>query len=388
MLHALATCKTWTALREHTILRAAFASLPEPKAAETIEVPASLQKLCSLALLGRTRSFAHSTQLLHTQVGELGDDDRRACVPYDLAIIFATRVTRWISAIRADSPRRRSDGSRACDPSQLDPDFKTALLAADVLSRLLHRLEGSSIADLDPLAAARLKLVSWLTTWLTTTMEKSAAEDEVLAAWLPAVDGTKLHPSTCAMLNAQRLEASAFDPLFHMVSWVPMDRLDVSLEPDAEALRQRKGLEVWFPGDERESPPTSERRQCRVLGGTWLCKLATEEEPEPVCFELLLTSAIMRGHAPRVRFRPPIDNPLVHPATGLLSPLALEHMGKWMGRGVVSLVTPATIVDFVQMILSFTPARQLPAGLVEQCAVDVDSLAKYLEGPRAKRMRS
>jgi len=88
-----------------------------------------------------------------------------------------------------------------------------------------------------------------------------------------------------------------------------------------------------------------------------------------------------------VRFVPPIDHPLVHAATGLLSPLALEYMHRWMFSGESTLPTPAAIVDFVEMFLRFTRSCQLPAGLVEQCSVNEASLAEYMASPRTKRMR-
>jgi len=452
MLGALGDCETWGALRRHRALREAFAALPEPNAApdatDSTELPAPLKKLCTFALLGRRVAFDQCVQRLHAQIQRLGDDGRRACVPGALALEFAKRATAWLPTVTAASPRCESSApslrcgrSAPWDPCELDSHFQTALLAADVLSILLHRLAGHALEDAAPLAAARCGLISWLNTWLDDAMKRHAADEEVIAAWLPALSsraqhgalsstlssrahegatwppgggaeysgGDSLHASTCALLNARRLESGSFVPLFQMASSVPLHRLDDLLQPDADALLRRHGIEVRFPGAESASPngsangspngspsgspsgsPNGSPRHSgvrRALGGKWLCKLATPHATEPVCLELLMTTACMRGHAPRVRFVPPIDHPLVHAATGLLSPLALEYMHRWMFSGESTLPTPAAIVDFVEMFLRFTRSCQLPAGLVEQCSVNEASLAEYMASPRTKRMR-
>jgi len=217
------------------------------------------------------------------------------------------------------------------------------------------------------------------------------------------VDGIQLHASTVAALNERRVEQNAFDSLFECDSDLLLSTLDASLRQDAIALA-REGLTVQFP-------PQPHENEAQPLAGKWHCALTPPSgctglrymvqhcaaihdgrvrsslslQPQPVRFELLLTSSVLRGHAPRVRFDPGCpytrNNPLVHAKTGLLSPLALEHLHMFVQAGVASLPSADTVVDFVEHLLTCTSSRMLAPGLVERCAVNEAACWLYAHSP-------
>ena len=136
----------------------------------------------------------------------------------------------------------------------------------------------------------------------------------------------------------------------------------------------------FFDNDRFQLPGAMRMNSVEDDSGPVKCSLTIT--PEPTHFEMLFTSSCLHGHAPRVRFLPPTipDNPLVHTSTGLLSPLALEHMPNWVANGSAGLPTAANVVDFVEMLLLCTPSRQLPHGLVETCAVNEKACWRYVRG--------
>ncbi len=95
--------------------------------------------------------------------------------------------------------------------------------------------------------------------------------------------------------------------------------------------------------------------------------------PTPWSCDILFTSSYLHGHAPRVHVHSAhlLDSPLVHGPSGLLSPLALEHLDQLVAQGSGGLPTASIVVDFVAM-LADTPPQLLPPAL-ERCLVNEEA---------------
>ena len=86
---------------------------------------------------------------------------------------------------------------------------------------------------------------------------------------------------------------------------------------------------------------------------------------------MLFTNSVLKGHSPRVRFTPPNVpiSPLVHALSGLVSPLALEHLELVLREGSSVIPTAETVLTLLELLVSDAPLGTLVAA----CSVNEDA---------------
>jgi len=325
--------------------------------------------------------------------------NRAAATLLDRAKPFGKRIAAYLDRAKQHEPRR--DG------------VEMALVCADALGRLtwLHAarmapLQSEQVAALE---TTRLAALSYVAAHVAM-LDQASTRKPVASLLLPvSVDGgrVRLHPATIAAVNTLRMES--FAELYDAAG--DLDTLDRSLAHEADSLAGWSGLSVRFP--RKEVGSQGEKR--RALGGKWRCTLEPPAEmaspakkrkacvkltlttqqqqqqqqqggvacslsvrPAPYHFEMLYTCSVLKGNAPRVRFTQPnvpLSNPLVHAQSGLVSPLALEHLELVVTKGSSAIPTAATVVELVELLINGTPLGTLVAA----CAINEEACWKACE---------
>ena len=392
---------TWSRLRTDPVLAGAFEEVPSAELTQAAAHVPSLVQLSTEALLPVSDvDFVHSMRFIHERLLTT-PFNRAAAVLLELLAPFGERTAAWLARAAKQEASRDS--------------IEMALVCADALGRLTRVHAGSSQLvqkkQIAALEATRRSAISSVAEHVVLLGKRTAGPSVPVASMLlpTSLDEgmVPLHPATLAAVNTVRMECGQFDELYDVAG--NLETLDRSLVHEAASLAEWSGLAVRFPEAMVEWGGCTAKR--RVLGGKWRCTLelpadmemssaakkrkacvglalttTTRQQelkhgsvacslsvrPMPFHFEMLYTCSILRGHAPRVTFTPPgmpLDNPLVHAPSGLVSPLALEHLELVLRGGMSIIPTAATIVELLELLITDTPL----ATLVHACGINEDA---------------
>lgn len=405
---------TWPELRAKPMLQAVFAFQDIARISRTPPaepgVP-SLVRLSSRAILPADvtdASFAQSMLNVHSLLVRSRDHTIEASLSSwkDLWAPLGWHVAAWLARVRQQKAQRDR--------------VEMALLCTDALGRLtrLHAASSPLLEDwqgaVAQLEQTRSAAILYITKHVGVLTDAVSGEPAPLASLLLptslAGGAVPLHPATIAAVNALRVEHGHFAELYDQHASEDLEWLDRSLVAEAESLAGFRGLSVRFPlagrvlggkwrctleqPVERESPVKKRKTGVRLQLATRLvvdggisagdrppltecapplaavaCSLSLF--PAPYHFEMLFTNSVLKGHSPRVRFTPPNVpiSPLVHAPSGLVSPLALEHLELVLREGSSVIPTAETVLTLLELLVSDAPLGTLVAA----CSVNEDA---------------